>query len=155
MAPQSNKTQICQSNKQRHKKPKKRQTGTGRGYAGTINPRGTQKLDNPLKVIQNPNPWNPDNPLKGIWDLVQNRTWSQWPRGLTLPTLGQPQQPRVDINLSIQPLIKHTNGVQLVYIQPSALRHASKNQGLLKMTIHNNIYNLFRIQFIFVLGPVL
>ena len=64
------------------------QTGTVRGYAGTNNPRGTQRLDNPLKGIRNPIPQEPDNPLKGIQDLVQNITRSQWPRGLIMPTWG-------------------------------------------------------------------
>ena len=50
---------------------KYQQTGTGRGCSGTSNPGET---------------WKPDNPLKGIRDLVQNVTQSQWPRGLTIPT---------------------------------------------------------------------
>ena len=54
--------------------------------SGTTNHRGTQKPDNPLKGIRNPIPWSPDNNLKGIWYLVQNGTWSQWTRGLTVPT---------------------------------------------------------------------
>ena len=42
-----------------------------RGYfAGTTNPGGTQKPDNPLKEIRNPIPRNPDNPLKRIHNLV-------------------------------------------------------------------------------------
>ena len=45
-----------------------------------------QKPDNPLKGIRNQIIWNPDNSLKGIRDLVQNRTRSQWPRGLTVPS---------------------------------------------------------------------
>ena len=45
--------------------------------AGTTNPRGTQKPDNPLKVIRNPMPQYPDNTLKGIRELVQNGTRSQ------------------------------------------------------------------------------
>ena len=53
---------------------KYRQTGTGKGCAGTNNTRGTRKPDNPLKGIRNPSPWNPDYPLKGIRDLVQNGT---------------------------------------------------------------------------------
>ena len=54
--------------------------------SGTTNPGGTRKPDNPLNVIQNPIPQDPDNPLKGIRYLVQNRTRSHWPRGLTIPT---------------------------------------------------------------------
>ena len=50
---------------------KDRRTGTRRGCDGTTNPRGTRK---------------PDNLLKGIRDLVQNGTQSQWSRGLTIPT---------------------------------------------------------------------
>ena len=42
---------------------KDRQTGTRRGCAGTINPKGTRKPDNPLKGIRNPIPWNRDNAL--------------------------------------------------------------------------------------------
>ena len=53
--------------------------------SGTNNPGGTRKPDNPLKGIRNLIPGNPDNPLKGIQDLVQNRTRSQWPRGLIVP----------------------------------------------------------------------
>ena len=58
----------------------------GDNGSGTTNPRGTRKLDNFLKGIWNPIQWNPDNPLKGIQGLVQNRTQIQWPRGLTTPT---------------------------------------------------------------------
>ena len=65
---------------------KDRRTGTKRGCAGTNNTRRTRKLDNPLKETWNPIPRNPDIPLKGIWYLVQNRTQSQWLRGLTIPT---------------------------------------------------------------------
>ena len=54
--------------------------------AGTKNPGGTQKLNNPLKGICNPIPQNLDNTRKGIRELVQNRIWSQWPIGLTIPT---------------------------------------------------------------------
>ena len=53
--------------------------------AGTINPGGTRKPENPLKGILNPITWNLDNPLKGIWDLLPNRIRSQWARGLTIP----------------------------------------------------------------------
>ena len=65
---------------------KDRQTGTGRGFAGTTNLGGTRKPNNPLKGIRNPIPQNPDNPLKVIQDLLQNGTQIQWPRGLTVPT---------------------------------------------------------------------
>ena len=54
--------------------------------AGTTNPGGTQKPDNPLKGIQNPIPRNLDNPCKRILELVPNGIQSQWPRGLTAPT---------------------------------------------------------------------
>ena len=40
--------------------------------AGTTNPGGTRKPDNPLKGIRNPIPWDPDNYLKGIRDIVPN-----------------------------------------------------------------------------------
>ena len=86
--------------------------------AGTTNPGGTRKPDNPLKGIQNQILQDLDNPLKGIRDLLQNRTRSQWPRGLTIPTQGYPHQPRLDINSSNQPLTQHANGIQLVYVQP-------------------------------------
>ena len=66
--------------------PKYRQTGTGRGCAGTNNPGGTQKPDNPLKAIRNPIPQKPDNLIKAIRGLVQNGTHIQWPRGLIVPT---------------------------------------------------------------------
>ena len=56
--------------------------------AGTTNPGGTRKPDNPLKGIRNTIPWNPNNPIKGIRDIVQNRTRIQWPRGATVPTMG-------------------------------------------------------------------
>ena len=65
---------------------KYRHTGTKRGCAGTTNPGGTQKPDNPLKGIRNSIPRNPDNPLKGIQDLVKNGTRSQYQRGLTVQT---------------------------------------------------------------------
>ena len=55
-------------------------------FAGTTNPGGTRKPDNPLKGIQNPIPQNPDNPHKGIRYLVQNKTRIQWPRGLNVAT---------------------------------------------------------------------
>ena len=54
--------------------------------AGTTNPGGTRKPDNPLKGISDPIPRNPDNILKEIQDLVQNETRSQWPIGLTVST---------------------------------------------------------------------
>ena len=38
------------------------------GCDGTTNPGGIQKLDNPLKGIQNTITQNLDNPLKGIQD---------------------------------------------------------------------------------------
>ena len=53
--------------------------------AGTTNLGGTWKPNNLLKEIRNPIPQDPDNPLKGIQDLVKNETQSQWPRGLTIP----------------------------------------------------------------------
>ena len=61
-------------------------TGTRRGCAVTSNPGGTWKPDNTPKGIRNPILQDLDNPLKGIRDLVQNRTRIQWPRGLTIPT---------------------------------------------------------------------
>ena len=62
--------------------------GGGGGGAGTTNPGGTRKPDIPLKGIRNPILQDPDNPLKVIWDIVQNEIRSQWPRGLTMPTSG-------------------------------------------------------------------
>ena len=59
-------------------------TGNGRGCAGTINPRVIRKSDNTLKIIRNSAPQKPDNPLKGIWNLVPNRNRNQWTRGLTV-----------------------------------------------------------------------
>ena len=47
-------------------KSKYRRTGTRRGCAGTTNPKGNRKPDNPFKGIRNPIPLNPDNPLKVI-----------------------------------------------------------------------------------------
>ena len=68
---------------------KYRQTGTERGCARTTNPGETQKPDNtPLKGIRNTIPWNPDNSIKGIQYLVQNRARSLYPRELTVPTKG-------------------------------------------------------------------
>ena len=64
-------------------KSKYRRTGTGRGCAGTSNPGVTRK---------------PDNPIKGIWNLVRNGTWNRWMRGLTVQTY-------IDIKLSNQALI--------------------------------------------------
>ena len=57
-------------------KSKEGRTGTRRECAGTTNPGGTWKPDNPLKGTRNPIPQEPDNPLKGIRDLVQNGTRS-------------------------------------------------------------------------------
>ena len=45
---------------------KDQRTGTGRGCAGTTNPWGTRKPDNPLEGIRNPIIWNLDNSLNGI-----------------------------------------------------------------------------------------
>ena len=67
-------------------KSKDRQTGTGKRCDGTTNPKGIRKLDNTRKGIRNTIPRNPDNPLQAIRDLVQNRTQSQWPSCLTVPT---------------------------------------------------------------------
>ena len=49
-------------------------------------PGGTWKPDNTLKGIYNQISRNLDNTLKEIRNLEPNRTWSQWPRGLTVPT---------------------------------------------------------------------
>ena len=65
---------------------KDRQTGTGRGCAGTINPGVTRKPDNSLKGVRNPVPRKPDNPLKVIQNLLPNGTHNQWPRGLIVLT---------------------------------------------------------------------
>ena len=65
---------------------KYRQTGTGRGCAGTENPEGTPNLDNLLSGIWNQIPQDPDNTFKGIRYLGQNGTQSQWPIELTIPT---------------------------------------------------------------------
>ena len=54
-------------------KSKYRQTGIRSCCTGTTNTGGIQKLD---------------NPLKRIWDLVNNGTQIQWPIGLTVITLG-------------------------------------------------------------------
>ena len=72
MAPYNNETHICQSNRKYMENSKDRQTETGRGCAGTTNPGVTQKPDNPLKGIWNLIPRKPDNPLKGIRNLVTN-----------------------------------------------------------------------------------
>ena len=69
--------------------PKERRTGTGRGCDGTINLGGTRKPDNTHNGIRNPIPHDPDNPLKGIRDLVQNGNRSQIRE-------GQPYQSRVN-----------------------------------------------------------
>ena len=53
--------------------------------AGTTNTRVIRKPDNPIKRIWDLIPQEPDDPLKGIRELVQNGTWSQYPRGLTIP----------------------------------------------------------------------
>ena len=66
--------------------------------AVTTYPIGTQKPDNPPKVIRNVIPRNLDNPLKVIRNLVPKIIPVQWPIGLTVPTY-------IDINLSNQPLI--------------------------------------------------
>ena len=86
MAPYINEIQIFQSNQKYIENSNDQRTGTGRGCDVTTNPRRTQKPDNPLKGIWNPIPQDLDNPLKIIHDIVQNRTRSQWPIGLTIPT---------------------------------------------------------------------
>ena len=65
---------------------KERKTGTGRGCAGTTNPRGTWIPDDHLKGIRNTIPRNLDNPLEEIRDIVPKGIRSQWPIGLTVPT---------------------------------------------------------------------
>ena len=67
-------------------------------FTTNTKPRGTLTRENPLKGFQNPISRNPDNLLKGIWNLVRNGIRSQWPRGSNVPTY-------IDINLSNQPLI--------------------------------------------------
>ena len=58
--------------KQRYKaNSRDRKTETRLGHAGIINPRVTFK---------------PGNPLKGIRNLVLNRTRNQWPHGLAVLT---------------------------------------------------------------------
>ena len=66
-------------------KPKDSRTGTGRVCAGTNNPGVNRKIDNPLKRTHNPITWKPENPIKGIWNLVPNEIWSQRKIGLTIP----------------------------------------------------------------------
>ena len=65
---------------------KDQQTGAGRGCSGTNNTGVTWKPDNHPKGIRNPIPQKPDNSLKGICNLVPNGIYSQWARGLTVPT---------------------------------------------------------------------
>ena len=72
MAPHNYETKILKTNKKDIRNSKDRQTETGRGCAGTTNPGVTQKPDNPLKGIWNLIPRKPDNPLKGIRNLVTN-----------------------------------------------------------------------------------
>ena len=59
------------SKQKKEEKSKDRQTGIRRRCARTTNPRGTQKLDKPLKEIRNPIPQDLESPLKGIWYLVK------------------------------------------------------------------------------------
>ena len=79
--------------KKRYRNSKDRKTGIRRGCAGTKNPRGTRKPDNPLKQIRNPIPQDPDNPLKGIQNIVQKQNPQPLAErvnhtnpGLTIPT---------------------------------------------------------------------
>ena len=60
--------------------------GPGEGLVELPIPGGTLRSDNPLKGIRNKISLNLNNPLKGIINLVQNGTWSQWPRRITVPT---------------------------------------------------------------------
>ena len=60
-----------------YKTQKTGELGNRRWCAGTTNPGGIRKPDNPLKGIWNQITQDPDNPLKGIQDLVQNGTRSQ------------------------------------------------------------------------------
>ena len=54
------------STKKAMENSKDRQTGTRRMCAGTNNPGGTRKPDNPFKGIRNPIPRNPNNLIMGI-----------------------------------------------------------------------------------------
>ena len=58
----------------------------GKVNAGTTNPGVIWTPDNPLKGTGIQYPGKPDNPVKGIWNLVPHGIWIQWPRGLTVPT---------------------------------------------------------------------
>ena len=100
MEPQNNEIKICKIDTKIQRKSKYWRNGTRRGFDGTTYPRGARKKDKTLKEFRNPIPWNLDNLCKGIWELVPNRIWRQWPRGLTIPTQGYLQQTRVVINSS-------------------------------------------------------
>ena len=65
--------------------PKDQRTGTITGCSRTNNPGVTRKPYYTFKRIRNPIPWNPDDPLKVIQNLVPNGIRSQWPIGLTVP----------------------------------------------------------------------
>ena len=64
-------TKIFETPKKDIENSKERGTETGIQCAGTTNPRVTRK---------------PDNPHKGIHNLVLNGTRNQWLRGLTIQT---------------------------------------------------------------------
>ena len=86
MAPKNYETKILKTNKKDKENSKDRQTRTRRGCYGTTNTYITRKPDNTFQGIQNKIPKKSDNPLKGMQNLVPNGIWSQWPRGLTVPT---------------------------------------------------------------------
>ena len=86
MVAQNYETKIFETNKKDIENSKDRRTRTRRGCAGTTNPVVTRKPDNIIQGIWNPVPRKSDNALKGVQNLVRDRTWNQWPRGLTIQT---------------------------------------------------------------------
>ena len=77
---------YANSTKKDTENSKYQRNGTGRGCAGTNNPEGTWKPDNPLRGIRNTITRNPDNPFKVTRNLLPKGLRIQWPRELTVPT---------------------------------------------------------------------
>ena len=77
MEPQNYETKIFQNQQKIHGKTKKPEKCNRKRVCWTYQSRGTRKLDNSLKGIQNPIPHKPYNIFKGIRNLVPKGIRSQ------------------------------------------------------------------------------
>ena len=72
---------YVKATKKKIEKSKDQKNRTSRGCDGTTNPWETRKMDNPLKVIRNTIPQNPENTLKIIRNLVKTESRSSGREG--------------------------------------------------------------------------